>query len=78
MNTVRNQYWNFGYFHKFFLKNTKNAPILTIFVGCGWLTKHTFVKTIFLIQGVSKRKDLMKISKVIFHIKPIPSHIMRM
>ena len=24
--------------------------------------------------GLSKRKDLMKISKVIFHIKPIPSH----
>ena len=27
-----------------------------------------------MTQGVSKRKDLMKISKVIFHIKPIPSH----
>ena len=26
-----------------------------------------------MTQGVSKRKDLMKISKVIFHIKPIPS-----
>ena len=32
----------------------------------------------FLTQGVSKRKDLMKIPKVIYHIKPIPSHIMRM
>ena len=31
-------------------------------------------KPFFLTQGVSKRKDLMKISKVIFHIKPIPSH----
>ena len=27
-----------------------------------------------MTQGVSKRKDLMKISKVIFYIKPIPSH----
>ena len=27
-----------------------------------------------MTQGVSKRKDLMKISKVIFHIKPIPSY----
>ena len=35
----------------------------------------TFVKTVFLIQGVSKRKDLMKILKVIFYIKPIPSHL---
>ena len=26
------------------------------------------------IGGVSKRKDFMKISKVIFHIKLIPSH----
>ena len=34
----------------------------------------TFVKTVFFTQGVSKRKDLMKISKVIFHIKLIPSH----
>ena len=34
----------------------------------------TFVKTLFRTQGVSKRKDLMKFSKVIFHIKPIPSH----
>ena len=31
-------------------------------------------KLFFLTQGVSKRKDLIKISKVIFHIKPIPSH----
>ena len=38
----------------------------------------TFVKTVFLTQGVSKRNDLMKISKVIFHKKPIPSHMMRM
>ena len=28
----------------------------------------------FLTQGVSKRKDLMKMSKVIFHIKPTSSH----
>ena len=34
----------------------------------------TFVKTLFSDSGVSKRKDLMKISKVIFHIKPILSH----
>ena len=34
----------------------------------------TFVKTLLSDSGVSKRKDLMKISKVIFHIKPIPSH----
>ena len=31
----------------------------------------------FLTQGVSKRKDLMKILKVIFHIKPKP-HMMGM
>ena len=37
MSTVRNQYYNFGFFHKVFFKNTKNAPILTILVGCGWL-----------------------------------------
>ena len=37
----------------------------------------TFVKTVLSDSGVSKRKDLMKIPKVIFHIKPIPSHIMR-
>ena len=34
----------------------------------------TFVKTVFQTQGLSKRTDLMKISKVIFHIKLIPSH----
>ena len=38
MKTIRDQYWNFGFFHNGFFKNTKNAPILTIFVACGWLT----------------------------------------
>ena len=114
MSTIRKQYWNFLFFHTGFLKNTKNAPILTIFVGCGWLMNlslligsdkvcqssiqsdnfilsgvieyttnyqyyyirqtDTFVKTVFSDSGISKRKDLMKISKVIFHIKLIPSH----
>ena len=36
--------------------------------------RHFRKNPFFLTQGVSKRKDLMKISKVIFHIKPIPSH----
>ena len=35
--------------------------------------KRNKKKPFFLTRGVSKRKDLMKISKVIFHIKPIPS-----
>ena len=34
----------------------------------------TFVKTLFSDSGGLKTKDLMKFSKVIFHIKPIPSH----
>ena len=34
----------------------------------------TFVKIVFLIQGVSKRKHLIQISKVIFHTKLIPYH----
>ena len=34
----------------------------------------TFVKTVFSDSGVSKRKDLMKISNVIFHIKLILSY----
>ena len=38
----------------------------------------TFVKTVFFTQGVSKRKDLMNIAEVIFQIKPLPSHMMRM
>ena len=38
------------------------------------LQTDTFVKTVFSnSEGVSKRKDLMKISKVIFLIKP--SHL---
>ena len=36
--------------------------------------RHFRKNPFFLTQGFSKRKDLMKISKVIFHIKPIPSH----
>ena len=38
----------------------------------------TFVKTVFSDSGVSKRKDLMKISKVILHLKLIHWHIMRL
>ena len=38
----------------------------------------TFVDPFFPTQGVSKCKDLMEISKMIFHIKPIPSHMMKM
>ena len=34
----------------------------------------TFVKSLFFTQGVSERKDLMRIPKVIFHIKPILSN----
>ena len=34
--------------------------------------------TIFRAQRVLKRKNMMKISNVIFHIKPILSHMMRM
>ena len=40
----------------------------------GQTDRHFRKNPFFLTQGVSKRKDLMKISKVIFHIKPIPSH----
>ena len=40
--------------------------------------RQTLVKAVFFTQGVSKRKDLMKIPKVIFHVKPIPLHMMRM
>ena len=43
----------------------KKSPVLAKYMG----------EFFFL---VSKRKDLMKIPKVIFHIKPIPSHMMRM
>ena len=43
ISTIRNQYWNFGFFHKVFFKNTKNAPIFTIFVGYGWLTNSTLI-----------------------------------
>ena len=35
--TIRNQYWNFGFFHKVFFEK-KNDPILITFVSCGWLT----------------------------------------
>ena len=35
-----------------------------------------FKKPFYLTQMVSKRKDLMKIPKVVFHIKPTPSHMM--
>ena len=37
-----------------------------------------FNKTVFSDSGVSKRKDLMKIPKAIFHIKSILSHIIKM
>ena len=38
----------------------------------------TQFNSIILTEGVSKRKDFMEITKVIFYIKPIPSHIIRM
>ena len=38
----------------------------------------TFETTVFSDSGVSKRKDMMKIPKVIPNIKPIPSHMVRM
>ena len=62
MRTIRDQYWNFGFFHKVFFNNTKNAAILTIFVGCGWLTNLS---------------SLFRLRQSIFYIKPIPSHMMR-
>ena len=34
-------------------------------------------KTVFSHLGVLKRGDLMKIGKVILHVKPLPSHTMR-
>ena len=40
---------------------------------------YTFVKTVFSDPDeVPKRKDRTKIPKVIFHIKTIPSHMIRM
>ena len=36
--------------------------------------RHFLKNCFFFTQGVSKPKNLMKISKVIFHIKLIPSH----
>ena len=36
--------------------------------------RHFRKNHFFLTRGVSKRQDLMQISKVIFHIKLIPSH----
>ena len=40
MNTIK----NFEFFYKAFFKNTKNAPILTIFVDCAWLTNLSFYR----------------------------------
>ena len=39
------------------------------------LQTDAFLKSVNLTQGVSKRKDLMKILNVIFPIKLIPSHL---
>ena len=43
MRTIRNQHWNFGFLQHFFFKNTKNALISTILVGCGWLTNLSVI-----------------------------------
>ena len=41
-------------------------------------TDRHFRKNCFcLTQRVSKRKDLMEIPKVIFHLKPVPFHTIR-
>ena len=37
-------------------------------------TEIHFRKKLFFAEVISKRKDMMKIPKVIFHMKPIPSH----
>ena len=60
-------------------KCPSNPIILSrVFVSTDARQTDTFLKTVFSDSGVSKRKDLMKIPKVIFHIKPIPSYMMRM
>ena len=52
------------------------AIIFIILIGCGWLTNLSFVFQSHPI--ILESKDLMKIAKVIFHIKPIFSYMMRM
>ena len=78
MSIIKNQYWNFLFIQKGFFKITKNVLCFLILVLVVVVIEYstyyyrqtdTFVKTTF-----SDRKDLMKISKVIFHIKLIPSH----
>ena len=55
-------------FHQTFVSVKEAAQNL------GSLSNTCFVsyKPFFLTQGISKRKDLTEIPKIIFHIKPIP------
>ena len=82
MSTIRNQYCNFWY-----KKKNVNTKILLFSLfrwhAAGyeidlsfWADRQidTGVRNFFMTQEVSKRKNLIKIMKVIFHMKPIPSH----
>ena len=70
---LRNSFFRFG-----FSRNVSNYNSIDSYRVQKAGQIDISVKTVFLTQGVSKRKNLMKIPKVIFHIKPIPSHMMRM
>ena len=78
-------FFKFRFFPKVFIKNTKNASMLTILVGRGWLTTYyfyyyrqtdTFVKTVFSDSGGLKTERLDKNFESDFsHIKLIPPHL---
>ena len=69
MSTIKNQYQSDNSIESYAANDLLQTDRKT--------DRHFRKNRFFLTQGVSKRKDLMKISKVIFHIKPIPSHMTR-